>query len=108
MQQAQALAGLYQARKQEGWDAGRLTPMLAGLLELLPWLKQWHNEPSAEYDGERLGDYFENYLDGQCAELGLTRDALRAWRPEAKGRGKAKGPAAPRATKRKRSQEPEP
>lgn len=87
LQQAQALAALFQARKQEGWDAARLTPMLAGLLELLPWLKQWHNEPSADFEGLKLGDYFEGYLDEQCAELGLTRDGLRAWRPAAKTRG---------------------
>ncbi|MCP4660405.1 MAG: hypothetical protein GY856_33810, partial [bacterium] len=48
---------------------GRLTPMLAGLLELLPWLKQWHNEPSEEHYGERLGDYFEGFLEGECAAL---------------------------------------
>jgi hypothetical protein len=86
LQQAQALAALYQTRKQAGWTGARLTPMLAGLLELLPWLQQWHNEPSEEFDGLKLGDYFEGYIDEQCAELGLTRDALRAWRPEGKTR----------------------
>ncbi|MEY4508584.1 MAG: hypothetical protein RLZZ450_706 [Pseudomonadota bacterium] len=96
LQQAQALAALYQARKGEGWDAARLTPMLAGLLELLPWLRQWHNEPSEEFDGLRLGEYFEGYVDGECAALGLTRDGLRAWRPTkgkkvaAASRGRAK------------------
>jgi Domain of unknown function (DUF7008) len=60
--------------------------MLAGLLELLPWLKQWHNEPSAEYDGQRLGDYFEQYLDGECALHGLSREGLRAWRPVSQDR----------------------
>jgi hypothetical protein len=93
LQQAQALAALYQKRKtEEAWKADRLTPMLAGLLELLPWIKQWHNEPSEEYGGMRLGDFFEGFLDGECRTLGLTRDDLRAWRPEAKKRGKAGGP----------------
>jgi hypothetical protein len=90
LQQAQALASLYEQRKSEGWDKQRLTPMLAGLLELLPWLKQWHNEPSAAYDGQRLGDYFEQYLDGEHALHGLSREDLRAWRPVAKsGRKKS-------------------
>ena len=31
----------------------RLVPMLAGLLRLLPWLLQWHNEPSEAINGER-------------------------------------------------------
>lgn len=102
LQQAQALAALYQARKQEGWSAERLTPMLAGLLELLPWLKQWHNEPNPEFDGLKLGEYFEGYLDGECGELGLTRDALRAWRPAPKGRaGAAKTSKAKPKSRRK-------
>ncbi|MEP7124589.1 MAG: hypothetical protein ABJE95_26915, partial [Byssovorax sp.] len=96
LQQAQALSALYQNRKQEeGWGKDRLTPMLAGLLELIPWIKQWHNEPSEEYGGLRLGEFFDTFLDGECRGLGLTRDDLRAWRPEAKKRGK--GGAAKRA-----------
>ncbi|MEP7124751.1 MAG: restriction endonuclease, partial [Byssovorax sp.] len=97
LQQAQALSALYQNRKQEeAWGKDRLTPMLAGLLELIPWIKQWHNEPSDEYGGLRLGEFFDSFLDGECRGLGLTRDDLRAWRPEAKKRGKA---AAARRTK---------
>jgi hypothetical protein len=89
LQQAQALAALYQDRKtREGWTADRLTPMLAGLLELVPWLLQWHNDPNAAFDGLRLGDYFRDYLDEQCRELGLTTDDLRSWRPEKKSKGK--------------------
>lgn len=88
LQQAQALAALYEQRKSEGWNAERLTPMLAGVLELLPWVKQWHNEPSAEFDGQRLGDFFEGYLDGECALHGLSREDLRAWRPAARSAGK--------------------
>ena len=45
LQQAQALAGYYtEVVEQEGWQAERLRPLLAGLAELLPWLKQWHND----------------------------------------------------------------
>lgn len=88
LQRAVALAGLYQDRKQrEGWAKERLVPMLAGLLELLPWLKQWHHEPSAELGGERPSDQFEAFLNAECSELGLTHQDLRAWRPTAKTRG---------------------
>jgi hypothetical protein len=80
LQRAQALAALYQDRKtREGWEKARLVPMLAGLLELIPWVKQWHNEPSAEFNGLKLGDYFEGFLKGECAELGVTEENLRAW-----------------------------
>ncbi len=89
-QQAKALAAMYWQRKtQEAWKAERLTPMLAGLYELLPWLKQWHNEPSEEA-GDGLGNYFEGFLDGECAALGVTRDQLKAWRPVGKGKGGGK------------------
>jgi type I restriction-modification system DNA methylase subunit len=89
LQRAQALASLYMKRKNgEAWGKERLTPMLAGLLELLPWIKQWHNEPSAEFEGLRMGDYFEQLLDGECRQLGLSHDDLLAWRPPKKTRGK--------------------
>ncbi len=64
-QQAQALAALYEDRKREGWTQERLRPMLEGLRELLPWLKQWHNDPSEEFGGLRLGDYFQGYIEGE-------------------------------------------
>ncbi|MEZ4444913.1 MAG: BREX-2 system adenine-specific DNA-methyltransferase PglX [Polyangiaceae bacterium] len=87
LEQAQALAALYQERKNDGWLADRLTPMLAGLLELVPWVKQWHNEPSEEFGGLKLGDYFESFVAGECSALGLTEDDLRGWRPPEKTRG---------------------
>ena len=97
LQRAQALAALYMDRKtREGWPRERLVPMLAGLLELIPWVKQWHNEPSAEYDGLRMGDYFAQFLDGELRLHSLTPADLRAWRPAKKSRGKLK--PAPAAT----------
>lgn len=57
-------------------------PMLAGLLELLPWLRQWHNEPSADLGGERPCDQFEAFIGAECAEHGWTHEDLRAWRPQ--------------------------
>jgi hypothetical protein len=39
LQQAQAVAGYYERmRTNEGWSDERLLPLLAGVLELLPWL----------------------------------------------------------------------
>lgn len=87
LQQALALAKLYMNRKDEGWTKDRLAPMLAGLLELVPWVKQWHNDDDPDYGGRR-GDYFESFLDNECHALGLTREDLRAWRPGEKAKGK--------------------
>ncbi|HEY5375205.1 MAG TPA: BREX-2 system adenine-specific DNA-methyltransferase PglX [Polyangiaceae bacterium] len=87
LQQATALAGLYHERKTEdGWPADRLEPLLAGLLELVPWLKQWHNEPNEELGGEGPGDWYERYVEAESRSIGKTLQDLRDWRP-AKGRG---------------------
>jgi hypothetical protein len=74
-QQAQALAGYYQERKDgDGWTPERLIPLLAGLKDLLPWLKQWHNQIDAAY-GLRLGDFYEEFVRSETHALGLS-DAL--------------------------------
>lgn len=92
---ARALAGrIMELREQDAADAERVTPLLAGVLELLPWIHQWHPESDALYGGPPAR-YFEGWLDGQLAELAITRDTLRSWRPPAPTRGrKAKGPTA--------------
>lgn len=83
LQQAIALAAYYLDMKDnEGWETSRLIPLLAGLLELLPWLKQWHNEYNA-VDGARMGDYFEGFVLDEAKALGRTADDLRAWVPDA-------------------------
>ncbi|GAB5547395.1 MAG: BREX-2 system adenine-specific DNA-methyltransferase PglX [Sandaracinaceae bacterium] len=89
-QRAQALVALYQDRKtREGWEADRLTPMLAGLLELLPWLKQWHDEPMPDFD-TTFFEAYDAFLENELRELSLTRDDLRAWRPAEKKKARRK------------------
>jgi hypothetical protein len=66
------------------------------LLELIPWIKQWHNEPSDEFGGLRMGDYYAQFLDEECRRHNLTHDDLRAWRPPKK----TKKPKAARAAVR--------
>jgi hypothetical protein len=77
----------------EGWPAERLIPLLAGLLELLPWLEQWHNAPDPAY-GMGLGEYFRRFLDEEARSLELTLDVIRGWKPTAgskKGKKGSKG-----------------
>lgn len=91
LQRATALAALYHERKTtEGWDKERLVPLLAGVLELVPWLKQWHNEPSPEYGNERLGDYFASFVEGEARGLGVSVADLEAFRPQVKARGRGR------------------
>lgn len=83
LQQATALAGYYLDMKDsEGWNAPRLQPLLAGLLELLPWLEQWHNAIDPVY-GERMGDYYKGFVTEEARALGFTLDDLRTWKPAA-------------------------
>jgi hypothetical protein len=86
LQQAKALAAWYtEVTEQEGWPVERLKPLLAGLAEIIPWLKQWHNDPDPEFH-ERMGDFFETFLQGQLQRYGLTRDDLKHWTTPASGR----------------------
>ncbi|QRE81255.1 BREX-2 system adenine-specific DNA-methyltransferase PglX [Rhodococcus ruber] len=98
-EQALALAGLVDERiATDGWDQAspeKLAPMLAGLAELLPWVRQWHGEIDPEY-GESVADTIEEVLRSHCAELGLTIEDLAAWRPPAPTRGRR---TAKKATK---------
>ncbi|WP_158623242.1 BREX-2 system adenine-specific DNA-methyltransferase PglX [Corallococcus sp. CA053C] len=98
LQKANALATLYQERKtQDAWEGESLVPLLSGLLELVPWLQQWHNEPNPDFNGERLGDYYSQFVTEEARSLGLTLDDLRNWRP-------VKAPAKKRAPKKKKVQ----
>ncbi|BBU22940.1 BREX-2 system adenine-specific DNA-methyltransferase PglX [Mycobacterium xenopi] len=79
--QALALAALISQRIEDGWDTPRLIPLLAGLHELLPWVRQWHNEIDPEY-GESVADTIDDELTARLAEHHLTVTDLTAWRPE--------------------------
>ena len=81
LQQAMALASYFiDMKEREGWSPERLQPLLAGLLELLPWLKQWHNEMNPDF-GARMGDYYESFVTDEARALQFTLDDLCAWKP---------------------------
>jgi SAM-dependent methyltransferase len=106
LQQAQALAAAYQLAKDEGWSAARLQPILAGLLELLPWLEQWHDEPEPGYDGG-WGSEYKRFLEREAQSLGLSREALRAWTPPAKAKRGGRKKSARRSTTEETTSEEE-
>lgn len=81
VQQAKALAAYYETVKaNEGWGPTRLVPLLAGIVELLPWLMQWHNEIDPAY-GIGMGDFFQGFVEEEAKTLGLTIDRIRQWTP---------------------------
>ena len=85
--QATALAAYYDRMKtREGWPAERLVPLLAGLEQLLFWLKLWHNEVDPEFD-LRMGDYYADFVRDEAQALGFTLEKVRSWEPPAKAKG---------------------
>ncbi|MFF9627972.1 BREX-2 system adenine-specific DNA-methyltransferase PglX [Streptomyces fradiae] len=83
-EQAQALATYF---TNTALSTEEITPFLAGLLELQPWLSQWHNEFDMLYSGSPA-DFFAGYRQQKQGEHGLTDDDLRDWRPPAATRGR--------------------
>jgi hypothetical protein len=93
LQRAQAIAAYYIERKErDGWGPTRLAPLLAGLREMLPWLRQWHNDYDSQ-TGLRMGDYFGEFVRDEARELGMTESEVANWSP----------PAAPRRAGRRRA-----
>ncbi|WP_406357944.1 BREX-2 system adenine-specific DNA-methyltransferase PglX [Streptomyces sp. NBC_01635] len=83
-EQAQALATYF---TNTALSTEEITPFLAGLLELQPWLSQWHDEFDMLYSGSPA-DFFAGYRQQKQGEHGLTDDDLRGWRPPAATRGR--------------------
>ncbi|ROT32612.1 BREX-2 system adenine-specific DNA-methyltransferase PglX [Micromonospora sp. HM5-17] len=87
-EQAQALATLIVQRDEEsGWPSEKLTPLLAGLRELMPWVRQWHGEIDPEL-GYSPAEIYDGFLTERLNVHGLTDDDLAAWRPTTTGRGR--------------------
>ena len=90
LEQSRAVAGYFhRMREQEGWTGERLAPLLAALLELLPWVRQYHNAPDPEFD-IRMGDHFEGIIEQEARALLLTRESLRDWAPPGRGAGRGR------------------
>ncbi|GAA5071933.1 BREX-2 system adenine-specific DNA-methyltransferase PglX [Nocardia iowensis] len=86
-EQALALAGIIGNRIQDGAAEATLTPLVAGLMELSPWVRQWHSEIDLEY-GISMADLIEEEIRTHCVELGIAPEDAAAWRPEPAGRGR--------------------
>ena len=140
LKQAQAISAWYvEIRDQQGGhNDKRLVPLLACLLELLPWIKQWHNSSDNEFNMS-MGDFFDGFLKEESRQLprpavevaepdseglfpegsasttyGWSLPEIRAWKPSAKRAAKraakkaAKKSTAPRKAAKKRSKKRDP
>lgn len=87
-QQAQALSVIAVERgDHDGWDGGKLTPILAGLREVMPWVWQWHGDFDLEL-GDSAAEIYDGFLTERLTTLHLTDSDLAGWRPPAATRGR--------------------
>ncbi|WP_424347633.1 BREX-2 system adenine-specific DNA-methyltransferase PglX [Kocuria sp. CH-021] len=85
----QAVALVREIMNQQALGASNeaLVPMVAGLVELEPWLHQWHTELEPEF-GSSAAQAVTSQIDQFLAQLQMTRDDVNAWRPPAAARGR--------------------
>jgi hypothetical protein len=87
-EQAAVLITLIEKRSAEDdWDAERLKGLLAGLVEVMPWVRQWHDEVVPKY-GDSYANGYGAYLTSQLEDRSITEDDLRAWIPPKQIRGR--------------------
>jgi hypothetical protein len=70
-----------------GANTEQLMPVFAALIELEPWIAQWHSAVDPAY-GVSPATAVSGVVDHQLARAGLTRDDVDAWRPAATTRGR--------------------
>lgn len=94
LQLAKSISAFYMdvLERLGGSEDPRLVPLLGCLIELKPWLRQWHHGIDPEFS-QRMDEVFEGFVTEQLKNLGLTEAQVRAWEPPAmstKPRKKAK------------------
>lgn len=88
-QKDQALALARELSVQDALGAGNdlLTQMVAGLVELEPWVRQWHSEMDVSF-GVSPAEAITGVIDQQLGRLETTREEVTAWQPPAPARGR--------------------
>ncbi|WUQ57211.1 BREX-2 system adenine-specific DNA-methyltransferase PglX [Streptomyces virginiae] len=87
--QATALMNIVDDRRNGlAWEGGRLVPLLAGIAELMPWLRQWFGDVHAEWSDEPIPREVQSYLESELAREQLAPDVLSDWRPVKKTRAR--------------------
>jgi hypothetical protein len=90
LQLTKGISALFaEVQEKGGSEDPRLVPLLGCILELNPWVKQWHNDVDPDF-GYRLGDYFANFVEDEARTLGKTIDDIKAWQPPAKTKRRKK------------------
>ncbi|MFW6719327.1 BREX-2 system adenine-specific DNA-methyltransferase PglX [Streptomyces sp. MAR4 CNY-716] len=61
-------------------SADQIAPLLAGIQELIPWIRQWETPTKSGLDLVRSEEY-QRQLDELRADFGLSSQDLTSWRP---------------------------
>jgi len=86
--QALALAREAHAQQAIGADDS-LTPLVAGLVEIEPWVRQWNSDVEPQF-GVSAADVVTSQIDQHLATLEKTRDQVTGWLPAPSGRARRK------------------
>lgn len=87
VQQFLVLASIMDERVAEGVDDAHLVPLVAGMAEALPWVKQWHADLDPTF-GMSMADFCAAQLEERMIQLHLSTTDLLAWRPTNAVRGR--------------------
>ncbi|OBF38942.1 DNA methylase [Mycolicibacterium peregrinum] len=79
-QQGIALATIYAQREAEGTALSELVPVVAGIAEVLPWVKQWHSGVDPVFNID-LAEYLAAQLAEKSAAVGVPVSDLPNWQP---------------------------
>jgi hypothetical protein len=85
--QALALGRELQTQEGLGADDEALVPLVAGLVELEPWLHQWHAEIDPEFNASPAA-VISTVIDQYLLRMEKTREQVSAWTPPAPTRGR--------------------
>lgn len=86
-EQGLATSSLLGEIARAGANTEQLMPVFAALVELEPWIEQWHAEVDSAY-GVSPATAVTGVVDNELARAGLTRDDVASWRPAANSRGR--------------------
>jgi hypothetical protein len=86
-QQFLVLATVMDERIADGADDSQLVPLVAGMAEVLPWVRQWHADLDPTF-GMSMADFCSAQLDERMTQLNVSTIELKAWRPAPATRGR--------------------
>lgn len=87
LEQFLALAVIMDQLVADGAQDEQLVPLVAGMGEVLPWVKQWHSDIDPAY-GLSMADFCAQQFEERAAQIDRSQDQLKAWRPTTIARGR--------------------